>query len=111
MALALELVECFHSAEAAQQAYQDFTQRFQKNELPENLELISITSTAEGMLLPQLLKAAGLTSSTSDANRMIEQGAVRIDGERAADRNMRIEVDQEHIYQVGKHRVAKIILK
>lgn len=108
--LALELVTRFHSAEAAQQAQQEFTQRFQKHQLPEDLPLTTLTTAEASMPLVHLLKNAGLTATTSEAIRMIGQGAVRIDGERVNDKNMQITRGQQHIYQVGKHRLAKIEL-
>lgn len=109
--LALEIVERFHSKKEAEHAYHEFTQRFQKHQLPEDLETVTVKAEGKEMPLPQLLKAANLVSSTSDAIRMIGQGAVRMDGNKIEDKTLKISVGEEHIFQVGKHRAAKVVLK
>jgi tyrosyl-tRNA synthetase len=109
--LALEMVERFHNKKKAQLALQEFTQRFQKHQLPEDLEVITLKADGKDMPLVHVLKNSKLVSSTSDAIRMITQGAVRIDGNKVDDKNLKIEKGEEHVYQVGKHRAAKIILK
>lgn len=109
--LAMEIVERFHNKKAAEKAHTEFTNRHQKHQLPEDLETVTVKAEGNEMSLPHLLKAAKLVSSTSDANRMIDQGAVRIDGNKVEDKTLKIEKGEEHIYQVGKHRVAKVKLK
>ncbi len=107
--LALEIVERFYDAQAAKQAYADFVARFQQHQIPTDLPEACVSAT-EGDKLPlaNLLKMAGLTSSTSDAIRMIGQGAVRIDGERVEDKGLKIAVGASHVYQVGKRRFARV---
>ena len=106
--LADEIVTRFHSAAAAQQAQQEFTARFQQGAMPSDIPELSIASAGEGLPLPQLLKQAGLVASTSEALRMLKQGAVKIDGERVEDKNLSLALDSEHIYQVGKRRFARV---
>ncbi len=107
--LAKEMVERFHGHAAAAQAQQNFTARFQQGVLPEDMPEIRLSSKA-GMPIANFLKEAGLTASTSDALRMISQGAVRIDGERIEDRTLLIAPGASHIVQVGKRRVARVVL-
>ncbi len=105
-----EMVARFHSSKAAEQAKQDFIERFRHNQIPDDLPERELTAEEGSMGLAYLLKQAGLVSSTSEANRMVKQGAVRIDGERVADGRKLIEVGKTHIYQVGKRRFAKVTL-
>jgi len=109
--LAEEMVERFHSKEAAQKARDDFISRFQKGQIPEDLEEVLLKVDEKGMALPHIIKAAQLTESTSDAIRMLQQGAVRIDGEKVQDKNLLFRANQTIILQVGKRRFAKVILK
>ncbi|MFA5626999.1 MAG: tyrosine--tRNA ligase [Thiohalomonadaceae bacterium] len=104
-----ELVERFHGHGAGVRARENFIARFQQGALPEQLNEVTLIA-GEGLPLPQLLKQAELTASTSEALRMIQQGAVRIDGERAEDKNTAFKAGAEHIFQVGKRRVARVIL-
>ena len=108
--LAKELIARFHSDEAAEQAHQDFIKRFQKNALPDEIPEVTIES-GEAMAIGNLLKEAGLVASTSEAMRMIKQGAVKLNGEdKVTDGKLMIEVGVEQIYQVGKRKFAKIKL-
>jgi tyrosyl-tRNA synthetase len=109
--LAEEIVERFHSARLAQQARQDFIQRFQKGALPEDIKEIQLDGVDGKLPLANLLKQAGLTSSTSDAHRMARQGAVKIDGEAVSDSRIEIEAGSSHVYQVGKRRFARVHVK
>lgn len=106
--LAQELVARFHGDVAAKNAQENFVNRFQKNELPENLELIILHGEMD---VAHLLKAAGLVFSTSDANRMVAAGAVKIDGGRVDNAKLTITQNEEHIYQVGKRKFARVVLK
>lgn len=108
--LAMELVERFHDKKAAQTAYEDFVSRFQKNQLPTDVEIKSVQSIEGKLAIAHLLKAAGLVSSTSDALRMIKQGAVKINGERVSDAKLEIAAGTNQLYQVGKRKFAKIEL-
>jgi tyrosyl-tRNA synthetase len=108
--LAEEIVERFHDQAAAAAAKAEFISRFQKGAMPEQIEEISVASTDGGLGIAHLLKEAGLVASTSEAFRMIKQGAVRIDGERIADKGLNVEAGSAHVYQVGKRKFAKVSL-
>ncbi len=110
--LALEIVTRFHDAESADKALQNFEDRFKRGALPEDLETLSLQSDSpQGIAIGSLLKQAGLVKSTSEALRMIAQGAVRIDGERIKDPKHAITPGETHIFQVGKRRFAKVEVK
>lgn len=108
---AKEIIIRFHDKAAAENAHTDFITRFQKNELPEDLTETKLKIAATEVVISQLLKAASLVASTSEAIRMIEQGAVKIDGEKISDKTLAISVGSTHVYQVGKRRFAKITLE
>ncbi len=108
--LGRELVERFHSRAEADQAQQNFIARFQKGALPDDIPEISLSAGAEGLPLANVLKQSGLTSSTSEALRMIKQGAVRIDGERVEDPGLIVAAGSSSVYQVGKRRFARIVI-
>lgn len=108
--LALELVERFHSTDAAEAAKSAFIARFQKGQIPEDLSETVLEVGADGRPLANLLVDAGLTSSTSESHRMIKQGAVRIDGEKCADGKQVFTPGDSGIFQVGKRRIAKLTL-
>ncbi len=109
--LAEELVGRYHGTAAAQAARDAFVARFRDHVLPENIPERPIAGHPSGLLLPQLLKAAGLCPSTSEALRMLAQGAVRIDGERVIDPGLRILAGSTIIVQVGKRRVARVAVR
>ncbi len=106
--LALEIVERFHSRELALKAHEGFINQFRKGVIPEDIKKITIEVSEGGMPIANLLKNAGLVSSTSDAMRMIQQGAVKIDGEKLLDYKKDIFPDSKAVYQVGKRRFAEI---
>lgn len=112
IAFAKEIIERFHSFDAAESAYQDFVQRFKKKEIPDDIAE-KVIHVDEGDTLPisNLLKLAGLTQSTSEAMRMIKQGAVKIDGIKVDDTKLAIEIGTEKIFQVGRRKFAKVSLK
>lgn len=106
--LALELITRFHSAEEANLALADFEARFSKNAIPDEMPEF----TFEGQMpLAALLKEAGLVASTSDAHRMVKQGAVKIDGEKIEDSRIDVPVGQVSVYQVGKRKFARVTIK
>lgn len=112
---AKEIVTRFHDAAQAEQAHQDFVQRFKHQQLPEDLPLMSLPAlTAEGLPIANLLQQAGLVSSTSEALRMIRQGAVRVGGEKVSDTKLCVPIASTSaagdIYQVGKRRYARVIV-
>lgn len=110
IALAQELIARFHSEAEAESALQDFIQRFQKNAIPDEMPEFEITIDVEGIAIGNLLKQADLVGSTSDAMRMIKQGAVKIDGERVVDTRLVVQTKGENVYQVGKRKFARITL-
>ncbi|MFB0911581.1 MAG: tyrosine--tRNA ligase, partial [Glaciecola sp.] len=110
IALAQELIARFHSEADAEVALQDFIQRFQKNAIPDEMPEIEITMDVEGIAIGNLLKLADLVASTSDAIRMIKQGAVKINGEKLSDTRLVLQEKGESVYQVGKRKFARIRL-
>lgn len=106
--LAGELVARFHSKEAAERAQQAFVDRFQKGAMPEEIAECVLAAVEGGLPIANALKEAGLVSSTSEAHRMIKQGAVRIDGEKLEDRDRVFTSGAVVICQVGKRKFAKI---
>jgi tyrosyl-tRNA synthetase len=106
-----EIVTRFHDAAAARKAQQAFIDRFQKGALPDDMPQVELTAGADGLAIANLLKDADLVASTSEAMRMIKQGAVRIDGERIEDAKLIITAGNEHVLQVGKRRFARVTLR
>lgn len=106
-----ELAARFHNMEEAAKAKENFIARFQKGQIPENIEEITLSLDKANLSLVHLIKTAGLTESTSEANRLLQQGAVRINGEKITDKNYQISEKRTIILQVGKRRFSKIILK
>ncbi|HHT7628854.1 tyrosine--tRNA ligase [Pasteurella multocida] len=105
--LAKEIIARFHSEADAEAAEQEFINRFQKGAMPENMPEL----TFEGeMGLANLLKEAGLVASTSEANRMVQQGGVKIDGEKVEDAKLVIKASTA-VYQVGKRKFARVTVK
>ncbi|MEM8844446.1 MAG: tyrosine--tRNA ligase [Pseudomonadota bacterium] len=109
--LAIEIVARFHGQQAAENAKQDFIRRFQKNQMPDDIPEINLNISEQPWLIGNVLKQAGLVSSTSDALRMIKQGAVKIDGEKIEDGKLQVDVAKSSVYQVGKRKFARIIFK
>ena len=108
--LALELVARFHGAEPAERAKRAFVERFSQGQLPKDLPVTEIAAGEGGLGIAHVLKAAGLVASTSEAFRLIGQGAVRVDGERVQERSLVLPAGSSHVCQVGKRRVARIRL-
>lgn len=108
--LAREFVARFHGEAAAEEAAAEFAARFRQGVLPEDMPEVQVALPAEGLLLTQVLKQAGLTGSTGEAMRMIEQGAVRVEGERVEDKALRLSGAQTLVMQVGKRRFARVKL-
>ena len=107
---AKEIVARFHSAAAAREAEESFEKRHRHGEVPEDMPEVAVAAPKDGMPLPQLLKAANLAPSASEASRAIEQGGVRIDGERVSDRALRLMPGRTLVIQVGKRRFARVRL-
>lgn len=108
--LAKEIVERFHSRADAERAHLDFEARFQRHELPQDLPELRLSAAGVPMLLTQVLKQAGLTASTSEAMRMIEQGGVKLDGERVSDKGVALAPGTTAVLQVGKRKAARVTL-
>jgi tyrosyl-tRNA synthetase len=106
--LAKEIVARFHGQAAADAAEAEFDQRFRHGVLPENMPEVTVQSPADGLAITQLLKMAQLTASTSEAARAIEQGGVKIDGERVIDRGLRLLPGKTLTVQVGKRKFARV---
>lgn len=106
--LAEELVERFHSADQASNAHNTFISRFRKGQLPDEIDEKEIQGSEDGLPIANLLKEAGLVKSTSEALRMIKQGAVKTNGEKVLDGSLKAEIGSTHIYQVGKRRFARV---
>jgi tyrosyl-tRNA synthetase len=108
---AKEIVARFHSAAAAEKAAADFESRFREGEMPADMPEVTVKAPPGGILIVQLLKQANLTPSTSEAQRMIEQGGVKLDGERVSDKALKIPAGRTVVAQVGKRKFARITIK
>mgnify|MGYP000261052665 CR=1 FL=1 len=108
--LAMELVARFHDQTEADKALADFETKFKRNEIPEDLVLQEVQLAADNIGLGVLLKQAGLVASTSEGTRMIEQGGVKIDGEKISDKNHLLTKGAIFVVQVGKRKFAKLNL-
>ena len=106
--LAGEIVDRFHGSGSGDAAREAFIAQFRKGELPDNIPELQLQAEPGGYAIASLLKAAGLTGSTSEAIRMIGQGAVRIDGEKITSKELKIQAGSKHVFQCGKHKYAKI---
>ncbi len=106
-----ELVGRFHGESAATAAREEFVARFQKGATPDEMPEVELDCPDGAMPIVLALKAAELTSSTSEAIRMIKQGAVRVDGDKVSDRDLVLEPGSTHVCQVGKRKFARISLK
>jgi tyrosyl-tRNA synthetase len=106
--LAEEIIARFHSEADATAAREGFIAQFAKNKIPDDIPELSFDAPEEGYPIANLLKDAGLCGSTSDAMRMIQQGAAKIDGEKIADKTVRVMKGTEGVFQVGKRKFAKI---
>jgi tyrosyl-tRNA synthetase len=109
--LAEELVDRFHEKGNGASCKESFLQRFQKGSLPEDIKEISLEIDANSIPLTNLLKNTEMTSSTSEAMRLIKQGGVKIDSEKVSDPKLEIQSGSEAIYQVGKRKFLKIKIK
>jgi len=107
---AKEIVARFHNNSAAEKAHADFESRFKQGEMPEDIPERTIPIEMHSVPLTQVLKQVGLTASTSEAMRMIDQGGVRIDGQKVSDKGLMLHKGQEVILQVGKRKFARVKL-
>ncbi len=105
-----EIVNRFHGEGAGVRAREAFVARFQRGAAPENMDELTLHSPDGPLPIAQLLKAAGLVPSTSEANRQLKQGAVRVDGERVDDAGATFAEGSRHVFQVGKRRFARVTI-
>jgi tyrosyl-tRNA synthetase len=108
VALAQEIIARFHDEAAAVKALENFEARFQRGAMPDDIEELNVTAQGGSIGIANLLKDAGLVSSTSEAIRQIKQSAVKIDGEKIDDPKLELAVGTQHIYQVGKRKFARV---
>src|SRR5262249_50821191 len=110
MELAVEIVSRFHGAGSGEKAREAFIAQFSQGALPETIPEVALTAPPEGLPLPRALKEAGLCASTSDANRQIQQRAVRVNQERVEDRALMLKPGATYLLQVGPRRYARLKL-
>jgi tyrosyl-tRNA synthetase len=108
--LAAEITARFHGEAAARTAQQGFMSRVSDKAVPTDLTPVVITVAPAGLRVANLLKAAGLAASTSEANRKLEEGAVKLDGVRVSDRDLTLRAGADHVLQVGTRRYARVQL-
>ena len=106
--LAKELIARFHDESAAEAAHQEFINRFQKGAMPDEMPEFVLSPDGGEIAIANLLKEAGLVSSTSDAYRMIKQGAAKIDGKKITDKGLTLISGSKAVYQVGKRKFARV---
>ncbi len=109
--LAEEIITRFHDADAARNAQNDFIKRFQKGAIPDDLREVTINAESDELGVAAMLKLAGLTQSTSESFRMIQQGAVKLDSEKVTDKGLALAKGSVVIAQVGKRKFAKISIE
>jgi tyrosyl-tRNA synthetase len=105
--LAGEITARFHDTAAAERALRNFTSRVSDRAVPDDLPVRAIGTGPEGIRIANLLKEAGLATCTSEANRKIDEGAVRVDGTKVTDRGLMFKPGVEHVFQVGSKRFAR----
>lgn len=108
--LAEEIVDRFHGEGSGLKAREEFISRFQKGNLPEEVETISISIQGSDLNLPRVLKDSGMVQSTSEAMRLIKQGAVKIQGKKVLENNFSMSKRTVYLVQVGKRKLANILL-
>jgi tyrosyl-tRNA synthetase len=108
--LAKEIVERFHGKAASESALASFIARFREKAVPTDLVPKVLAVETAGLRIANVLKEGGLASSTSEANRKIDEGAVRIDGQRVTDRSLILAPGSDHVFQVGSRHFARLQL-
>ena len=106
-----ELIERFHSREDAVAAREEFISRFQQGQMPEDIPQQLIHTGGEGIGIAAALSQCELTTSNSEAFRLIQQGGVKIDGEKVTDRTLRLEPGFSGILQVGKRKFCNVTVE
>jgi tyrosyl-tRNA synthetase len=110
-ALAAEIVARFHGEDASKKAAEEFSQRFQRRELPAEIPEVRWQGDGETVWLARLIAAAGLAKSNSDARRLVSQGGVRLDGEAVKDPQLEIPCRGSVLVEVGKRRIARVVFE
>jgi tyrosyl-tRNA synthetase len=108
--LAQEIVARFHSRQAAETALAEFESRFRDHAMPESMPEVTLHSGGKGLALPQLCKQAGLTASTSEAMRLIEQRGLKLDGEVVSDKSLVVAPGTTVVVQAGKRKFARVTI-
>jgi tyrosyl-tRNA synthetase len=108
ISLAEEMIGRFHSRADAARAHENFIARFQKGVMPDEMPEVTLAAADTGLSLAQALKQAGLTASTSEALRMIDQGGVKVDGDKVSDKGLVLAKGKAAVVQVGKRKFARI---
>jgi tyrosyl-tRNA synthetase len=108
--LAQEIVARFHSRQAAELALSEFESRFRDHATPESMPEVTLHSGGKGLALPQLCKQAGLTASTSEAMRLIEQRGLKLDGEVVSDKALVVAPGSTVVVQAGKRKFARVTI-
>ena len=106
--LAEEIVDRFHKVGDGQKCKESFLNRFQKGQIPENVDLVKVNIDGESILLVNLLKETNMIASVSEGNRLIKQGGIKVNSEKVNDPKFEISINSENLYQVGKRRFLKI---
>ena len=108
--LAEEIVDRFHGEGLGSKAREEFVNRFQKGKLPEEVEAITLIIEGSSTTLPKVLKESSMVTSTSEAIRLIEQGAVKVDGDKVLKKDFSMNKGTTFLLQVGKRKIANILL-
>ena len=106
--LAEEIVDRFHKDGDGQKCKELFLNRFQKGQIPENVDSVKVNIDGESILLVNLLKETNMIASVSEGNRLIKQGGIKVNSEKVNDPKFEISINSENLYQVGKRRFLKI---
>ena len=106
--LAEEIVDRFHKDGDGQKCKESFLNRFQKGQIPENVDSVKVNIDGESILLVNLLKETNMIASVSEGNRLIKQGGIKVNSEKVNDPKFEISINSENLYQVGKRRFLKI---
>ncbi len=109
--LAQEIVARFHGTAAAAGALEDFEARFQRNAIPDEMPEFTLAGGCDGVGIAGVLKQAGLTASTSEALRMIDQGGVRMNGDKVSDKGFVLQSGEVVVLQVGKRKFARVTVE
>ena len=109
-ALGLEIVTRFHGAAAGNEALENFVKRFRDNEIPEDMPQVTYCMSDGAILLARAMSEAGLTKSNGEGRRAIDQGGVKLNGEKVSDTNLELTGIGEYIVQIGRRRFARIVV-